>query len=191
MINQFGIGLPWETIKIYVNGTRQFIPQAVYHNGTVLQVTAFDYFDKVLFNQTYTINSDNYEITIQVRLFTMILKNDGDYPSMVKIWRDGELGYNFTIIPSSERELTLIEGIYQYQIQYNKKTWVQEGNEWHLTNLDTGLTTSQKKSFRVSAVMPSMVDVSTPNFPTLQKATSGLCSLPISFISGNGMLSAV
>ncbi|MFW9990916.1 MAG: hypothetical protein ACFFD4_02530 [Candidatus Odinarchaeota archaeon] len=157
-----GLGLPFETVKLYVNGTRQYSEWLrEIENGTVLEVKATDGFGYVLFNQEYIITSIT-EINVTVPLYYVIFRNDGNYTAYLEVYRGSELGLNITVSPGSEIMVRMTSGEYSFK-SYYFKTEMQNASKIDPI-YDYGKTLAKYSRFSVTAQMPSVVDVSTPVF---------------------------
>ncbi|MFX1476924.1 MAG: hypothetical protein ACFFCI_02220 [Promethearchaeota archaeon] len=161
--NQFGVGLPFETVKVYYNGTRLVFPYFYVNESSKVFIQVKDYFGTNLFNQTFTITED-MELDVSLNFYIVTFANEGDYPSEVIIEHNDTVGYNFTVYPQEQKEVYMIEGLYDYAVYYHQKEWIQTGEAGENEDLDTDPTLHFKDKFRITANLPTVVDVSSPMF---------------------------
>lgn len=183
IIDSFGIGLPWETVLLKINNSRQFDQNFYVSNNTFLTTAAYDWFGIKHWEDNFTITTKT-EINITMTLYLVILTNNGNYTAYVELYRAGRLGLNVTVSPGNSIGVRMTEGVYSYKVYYfkaehqNVTTRADEASE--IT--DWGKSLHTVGQFRVSAKLPAVLDVSTPTItpPPLE----GLAKFWNAFISG-------
>ncbi|MFX0208187.1 MAG: hypothetical protein ACFFDT_19540, partial [Candidatus Hodarchaeota archaeon] len=156
--DQYGVGLPWETAIAQVNVSRIFDPDIWVNNNTQITVTAYDFFDTKLFNQTYLINRNNYGVNISVTLWEVAFRNTKDFPVYLQVYKENYaiLGFERVIEANSSIKVRMLAGSYDYEI------WV-DGNYTTQEPIRKEPLTDRKllvqSNFKVSKYLPATVDV--------------------------------
>jgi hypothetical protein len=131
-VDGVGLGLPFETFKLFVNGSRIYDEEILIRESSVLNVSVTDYFNVSLFQQNYTISKDNYEIAIVIDVFEVIFRNNNTiFDSELIITRNNTV-LNITATSSSEFIHRFTEGVYNitvYMIVIDSSSYtnVEEG----------------------------------------------------------------
>ena len=160
VIDGAGIGLPFETVLLNVNDSRQFDQDVYMSNNTYFGTEAFDWFDVSLWSDSFTITKQT-EVNISVQLYWVLFENNGSYTSYLEIWRNNKLGVNITVAPDQIVSIRLTEGVYDYRVYYFKND-SQQTDEKDPSIYSYGKSLLKIGKFAVSAVMPTKIGVSTP-----------------------------
>jgi hypothetical protein len=166
LADQAGIGLPWETFRVIINGTRQydtFIDDVL--NGTVLSIEVTDYYNTSLYTGDYLITEER-EIAMFIPVYWVYFKNDGGYPALVTLERNGIDGLEFTVPVDAMVLFRLTSGSYEVTVRYHEVEYEQDP-----TDPISGTSEPTKIAFQgrmtVSARLPTLIDASTPSRPLL------------------------
>lgn len=158
LIDQLGIGLSWETFKVYVNDSRIYNQDQNYYNKTLIKITVKDYFETDLLEFNHNITKAE-DIPLIVPLYWIILKNEKDKTSYVEIIRNGKLGLDLAIESNSSVIIRLTSGNYDFRVYYYE--YEEQVSGFDNENANYGRKLSFTGSFKVTAKMtPSVVDVS-------------------------------
>ncbi|MGC9781772.1 MAG: hypothetical protein HZR80_21200 [Candidatus Heimdallarchaeota archaeon] len=102
-----GIGLPFETAKIYVNDFRIYNPQQYYLEDSFIEVKVRDYYNHLLFATNVTITA-NRDIALYVRLFMQQIRNTYDIPVEVYFISTFDSNYNHSYIVAAEGSISVL-----------------------------------------------------------------------------------
>jgi len=185
LVDQLGIGLSWNTFFVYVNNTRQYKQDAIYSNATdlLLIIEVRDGFNTSLTTKNYTISSHK-DIILSVDLYWVIFRNTGNFTSYVYITRNN-IQATITISPNTDKALRMTSGDYEVAVYYYEDEWQNSSTVNHLGDLaDYGKKLFKLSKFRVSAKLPSVVDISAPTFSELVPEQSVWQQLINAFMAG-------
>ncbi|TET30897.1 MAG: hypothetical protein E3J70_03520 [Candidatus Heimdallarchaeota archaeon] len=102
-----GIGLPFETAKIYVNDSRIYNPQQYYLADSFIEVKVRDYYNHLLFATNATITA-NRDIALYVRLFAQQIRNTYRIPIEVYFISTFDSNYNHSYIVAAEGSISVL-----------------------------------------------------------------------------------
>ena len=112
-----GLGLNRETLRVYVNGTRLIDNLFLCENGSLINLTIMDYYDFVLYQNNFTINSTFTFIDLGLTFHSWLFGNKNEQYYMVSLLREGGIRwYERGIVPYGEREFLLPSGNYTLRI---------------------------------------------------------------------------
>jgi hypothetical protein len=162
-----GIGLPEESLKIYVDGNRLINNYYYCDNETdSINVTIRDYYNFTLLQQNFTINTSFRFIDLGLTYHSWLFGNKNDNYYMISINRNGSSRwYERGILPGGEREFLLPTGNYTMRIydgsydeihnqsytMNNSKIYVIEGT--NLTEILNGLSVVRGSILEVNTVL--------------------------------------
>ncbi|HUT82331.1 MAG TPA: DUF2341 domain-containing protein [Candidatus Bathyarchaeia archaeon] len=106
LFTRFGVGLPFETAKIYVNDSRIYYPEQYYLAGSFLEIEARDYYNNLLYETTATI-TNNMDIALMLNLVGQHIKNKFAVAVEVYFFSTIDSNYNHSYILAAESEITL------------------------------------------------------------------------------------
>lgn len=116
-VDGVGIGLDWETFKLFINGSRQYSQELTVLNGTLLCLQVFDFFNVSLTEVNYTITADR-DIAIVVDVYEVIFRNNNtEFKSIIDITRGGQ-NLVLHVEPGGSINHRFTEGSYSLNISY-------------------------------------------------------------------------
>ena len=170
LADQAGIGLPWETFRIYINETRQYDDFKMNVTmGTVWEVTVTDYYTTLLLTEIHTIVNET-EIALFIPIYFVYFKNDGGYPALITIERNGIESPEFTVPVDSMILMRLSKGSYKITVRYQEVEPEQDASERQL-NEAIPKKIAYEGIVKVSARLPTVIDTSTPDKSVVEQAT--------------------
>jgi len=119
-----GLGLPWESLQIYINGTR--LTDYIYYcdNGSVINVTIKDFYNFTLYNNTFTISAPFSFIDLGLTFHSWLFGNKNDDYYMISLLKENATRWwERGIVPYGEREYLIPSGNYTmriYDADYNE-----------------------------------------------------------------------
>jgi len=116
LFTRFGVGLPFETVKIYVNNSRIYYPEQYFFAGSFLEIEARDYYNNVLYETNATI-TDNTDIALMLNLVGQHIKNKYAIPVEVYFFSTIDSNYNHSYILAAESEITLMMFCTSYHVK--------------------------------------------------------------------------
>jgi hypothetical protein len=138
-----GEGLEWERYLLFVNGT--FCPFDWFstYNGTTLQVTVYDFFNNILYNQSLLIDTaPQYLLNISVDTYSFKVMNSQDYdPIKVKIWYAGAgTPHEFYLGAKEVVERFVKAGNYTIQVVFYNQTGTTPASVYFYKTVTTNAT---------------------------------------------------
>jgi len=85
IFDTFGVGIPAETVKFFINGSRSDLGDTLVFSDQT-NITILDFFDNILYQEIVTINGFR-SIDIEIPVFNLILTNNFTEPMIVEIER--------------------------------------------------------------------------------------------------------
>ena len=112
-----GLGLPLETLKIYINNTRIFQNTFESYTGSIVNVKIKDYYDSILYQNDFTINSTTtfLDLGLTFHSWKICNKND-DYYMVSFLKQNASRWYERGVCPYESVEFLLPSGAYLMRI---------------------------------------------------------------------------
>lgn len=168
-VDGIGIGLSWETFKLYLNDSRQYGQEYYTPNQTQIRLKTLDYFNVSLDTANYTINN-SCDISVIVDVYEVIFRNNNtQFKSIVEITRGGQSLVLF-IEPGGTISHRFTEGKYTLNVSYIVET--EMGYEIkNPENYTVGVHNLYKSSFSIGSKLKlldkdlssNIVDVGAPD----------------------------
>ena len=128
-----GLGLPWETLKIYINGSRLVGNLYYCDNGSIINVTIKDYYNFTMYTGNFTIIDPFTFLDFGLTFHSWKFCNKNDDYYMVSFLRQNATRwYERGICPYETIEFLLPSGNYTMRIY--DKNWVDIHNQSYIVN---------------------------------------------------------
>jgi len=114
-----GLGLPWDTLKYYINGER--ITNREYHTyiNNTINITVKDYYNYTMYTGNFTLNQTYTFLDFGLTFHSWLFGNKNEEYYMISLLREGATRwFERGIVPNGEREFLLPSGNYTLRI-YN------------------------------------------------------------------------
>jgi len=112
-----GLGLPRETLKLYINDTRIFQNTFESYTGAHINVKVKDYYNSTLFQQNYTINTTTMFLDLGLTFHSWKFGNSNNKYYMVSLLKQGATRWwERGIVPYGEVEYLIPSGTYRMRI---------------------------------------------------------------------------
>ena len=172
-----GLGLPRESLQIYVDGNR--LTENVYYTynaSDIINVTIRDYYNTTLFHQNFTIDRAYVFLDLGLTFHSWLFGNNNDNYYIISLLREGATrwwergiipgpgGEREFLIPSGNYTLRIYDGSYNMLynqsgiVVNNSRVYVIEGG--NLTEIISGLSVIRGQLLELSSLLqPSIVSV--------------------------------
>jgi len=171
-----GLGLPRETLKIYVDGQRLYNSFYYTYTGDVINVTVKDYYNTTLYSDNHTVNNTRMFLDLGLTFHSWLFGNKNEEYYMISLLRENaSRWWERGIVPNGEREFLVPSGNYtlriydgDYNMLYNtsdivvnnSRVYVIEGS--NLSEVISGLSIVRGQLLEVAseldtALMPDTV----------------------------------
>jgi len=115
-----GLGLPRETLKLYVDGQRLYNNFYYTYTGNVINITVKDYYNTTLYQSNFTIDNTRTFLDLGLTFHSYLFGNKNDDYYMVSLLKQGgSRWWERGIVPYGEREFLIPSGSYMMRI-YDK-----------------------------------------------------------------------
>lgn len=132
------LGLPDETLKLYIDGVRQTTMEYYTSINNTINITVLDYYNSTMYQGNITITSQYYYADMGLTFHSWLFGNKNDIDYMLSVLKQGgSRWYERGIVPYGEREFILPSGNYTLRIYYN-----DSGNSTEIYNSTKTLTAS-------------------------------------------------
>ena len=114
-----GIGLPTETLQLFVNDSRIYTYPLSYesYTGARINVKVKDYYNSLMFQQNYTINSTIQPINLGLTFHSWLFGNSNNKAYMVSLLKQGATRWwERGIVPYGQVEYLIPSGNYRMRI---------------------------------------------------------------------------
>lgn len=112
-----GLGLPLETLKLYVDGDRLIGNTYNGYIGENITVTVRDYYNTTMYEDNLTINNSYYFIDLGLTFHSWLFGNSNEEYYMISLLREGgSRWWERGIVPYGEREFLIPSGNYTLRI---------------------------------------------------------------------------
>ena len=115
-----GLGLPWEALRIYINGTR--LTDYIYEceNGTWVHLEVKDYYNLSMYDGHFNVSAPFTSVSLGLTFHSWLFGNMNEDYYMISILKDGATRWwERGIVPYGEREFMIPSGTYCFRI-YDK-----------------------------------------------------------------------
>jgi len=115
-----GLGLPLETLQIYIDGVRQYGNVVWTYINKTFNLTVKDYYNLTMYYGDFTVNNTYTFLDLGLTFHSYLFGNKNDDYYMISLLKDGGTRwYERGIVPYGEREFLLPTGNYTLRI-YDK-----------------------------------------------------------------------
>jgi len=119
-----GLGLPRETLKVYVDEERVYSNVFYSYTGAVINVTIKDYYNTLLYHNNFTITQTRTFLDLGLTFHSWLFSDKNDDYYMISLRKEGATRWwERGIVPYGEREFLIPSGNYSmriYDADYNE-----------------------------------------------------------------------
>lgn len=172
-----GLGLPSETLKIYMNGVRQTSMEYWTYINRTINLTIKDYYNFTMYTGNFTLVTSYTYLDLGLTFHSWLFGNKNEKYYMISFLKDGATRwYERGIVPYGEREFLLPSGNYTMRIY--DSNWTELHNQSYTVNRSmvyviegynlsaiiygqsviTGQLLELRDEFRV-AIMPDLINI--------------------------------